>query len=168
VFKLDILCNAFLFTNRDGKARSGRYQFRPEAGEKFLSDVAAAQLNADRQPEPLPTNGPEPEPGDRPDSVSTTQPIGSGRPTTTTITPNTPQLRRFHGSVTLDARRLGRDASRIAEEVVQHLSSIVGADVRITLDIQANLAEGAGDKLVRDVTENCRTLKFTDFGFEEE
>jgi len=23
------------------------------------------------------------------------------------------------------------------------------------------------DKLVRDVTENCRTLKFTNFGFEE-
>jgi hypothetical protein len=34
--------------------------------------------------------------------------------------------------------------------------------------IQADLVEGAGDKLVRDVTENCRTLKFKDFGFEEE
>ena len=69
--------------------------------------------------------------------------------------------------MTLDARRLGRDASRIAEEVVQHLSSIVGADVQITLDIQAKLPENASDKLVRDVTENCRTLKFDDFGFEE-
>jgi hypothetical protein len=26
---------------------------------------------------------------------------------------------------------------------------------------------GAGDKIVRDVTENCRTLKFKEFGFEE-
>jgi hypothetical protein len=69
--------------------------------------------------------------------------------------------------VTLDARRLGRDASRIAEEVVQHLSSIVGADVQITLDIQAQLPEDASDKLVRDVTENCHTLKFDEFGFEE-
>ena len=69
--------------------------------------------------------------------------------------------------MTLDARRLGRDASRIAEEVVQHLSSIVGADVQITLDIQAGLPENASDKLVRDVTENCRTLKFDDFGFVE-
>jgi hypothetical protein len=71
------------------------------------------------------------------------------------------------GSVTLDARRLGRDASRITEEVVRHLSSIVGADVQITLDIQAELPENASDKLVRDVTENCRTLKFDEFGFEE-
>ena len=130
-------------------------------------DVAAAQFDAERQPDPVATNGPEPETGGGPDSVSTTQLTGTGRPTTRTITPSTPQLRRFHGSVTLDARRLGRDASRIAEEVVQHLSSIVGADVQITLDIQAGLPENASDKLVRDVTENCRTLKFDDFGFEE-
>jgi len=33
---------------------------------------------------------------------------------------------------------------------------------------ETSVADGASDKLVRDVTENCRTLKFTDFGFEEE
>ena len=31
-----------------------------------------------------------------------------------------PKPRRFHGSVTLDATRVGRDASRIAEEVIAH------------------------------------------------
>ena len=36
--------NAFLFTNAEGKARYGRYQFRPEAGSKFLTaDEAAAK-----------------------------------------------------------------------------------------------------------------------------
>ena len=34
--------NAFLFTNAEGKARYGRYQFRPEAGFKFLTDSEAA------------------------------------------------------------------------------------------------------------------------------
>jgi hypothetical protein len=29
------------------------------------------------------------------------------------------------------------------------------------------LPQSASDKLVRDVTENCRTLKFDDYGFEE-
>ena len=38
--------NAFLFTNRDGKARYGRYQFRPEAGAEFLSDQDAAKQPA--------------------------------------------------------------------------------------------------------------------------
>ncbi|MCA9235611.1 MAG: ATP-binding protein, partial [Planctomycetales bacterium] len=76
-------------------------------------------------------------------------------------------LDRFHGSVRLDALRLGRDASRIAEEVVQHLSGIVGAEVQVTLEMQVKLPEGASEKLVRDVTENCRTLKFDSYGFEE-
>ena len=34
--------NAFLFTNAEGKARHGRYQFRPEAGSHFLSAAEAA------------------------------------------------------------------------------------------------------------------------------
>jgi hypothetical protein len=43
-----------------------------------------------------------------------------------------------------------------------------GANVQITIDIDADLQDGAGDKLVRDVTENCRTLKLTDCWFEED
>ncbi|MGB9625312.1 MAG: Swt1 family HEPN domain-containing protein [Phycisphaerae bacterium] len=78
-----------------------------------------------------------------------------------------PALRRFHGAVRLDPVRLGRDASRIAEEVVQHLSGIVGANVEVTLEITAQLPDAASEKLVRDVTENCRTLKFETYGFEE-
>jgi hypothetical protein len=78
-----------------------------------------------------------------------------------------PQLRCFHGSLTIDPLRLGRDAAQIAEEVVQHLTRVVGARVEINLEIQAELTEGASEKLVRDVTENCRTLRFTSYGFEE-
>lgn len=78
-----------------------------------------------------------------------------------------PKLGRFHGSVLVDPLRLGRDAGRIAEEIVQHLTGLVGAKVEITIEIHAELPDGAGDKLVRDVTENCRTLKFTEYGFEE-
>ena len=125
-------------------------------------DAAAAQFDAERQSGPVATNGHEP--GHGPGSFSTTQLTGTGRSTTTTIAP---QLRRFHGSVKLDPQRLVRDASKITDEVVQHLSSIVGADVHVTLDIQVELPANASDKLVRDVTENCRTLKFDDFGFEE-
>ncbi len=59
-------------------------------------------------------------------------------------------------------------AGRIADEVIQHLTKLVGADVRVTLEIQAQLQDGASDKTIRDVTENCRTLRFDTFGFEEE
>jgi hypothetical protein len=43
-----------------------------------------------------------------------------------------------------------------------------GADVELTLEIHADLSEGAADNIVRTVTENCRTLKFIDHGFESE
>ena len=67
----------------------------------------------------------------------------------------------------LDALRAGRDASRITDEVIQHLTKLVGSDVEVTMEIQAQLPDGATDKMVRDVTENCRTLRFQTFGFEE-
>ena len=75
--------------------------------------------------------------------------------------------RRFQGSVHLDATRLGRDAGNIAQEVVAHLTGLLGAEVEITLEIQARIPEGAPDNVVRAVTENCRTLKFDNHGFEE-
>jgi predicted AAA+ superfamily ATPase len=102
-------------------------------------------------------------------STSSTRGMGTTRQSgerTGAVAPKT--LRRFHGSVPADPLRFGRDAVRIAEEVVQHLTGLVGSNVEITIEIQAHLAEPASDKLVRDVTENCRTLRFTDFGFEEE
>ncbi len=76
--------------------------------------------------------------------------------------------KRFHGSVALDSERVGRDAGRIAEEVISHLTGQAGAKVVVTLEIQAELPAGAPDALVRTVTENCRTLKFSNQGFEKE
>ncbi len=78
-----------------------------------------------------------------------------------------PKARRFHGVVELDATRLGRDAGSIAEAVVQHLSGLMDADVEITLEIHAEIPEGAPDNVVRIVTENCRTLRFKSYGFED-
>jgi hypothetical protein len=70
--------------------------------------------------------------------------------------------------VALDPVRAGADAGRIAQEVIAHLAAIPGARVQVTLDIEATASEGFGDKVVRIVTENCRTLKFSGHGFESE
>ena len=75
---------------------------------------------------------------------------------------------RFHGSVSLDATRTGRDAGRIADEVITHLAGLVGANVKVTLEIEADIPAGAPDHVVRTVTENSRTLKFDSHGFERE
>jgi uncharacterized protein len=78
------------------------------------------------------------------------------------------KLKRFHGTVVLDATRLGRDAGNVGEEIVQHLSALVGAEVEIIVEINAKIPDGAPDQVVRTVTENCNTLHFTNYGFEEE
>ena len=79
-----------------------------------------------------------------------------------------PKPKRFHGTVILDPARVGRDASRIGEEVIAHLSALVGATVKVTLEIDADIPQGAPDNVVRTVTENSRTLKFGSHGFEVE
>lgn len=76
--------------------------------------------------------------------------------------------KRFHGSVNVDPTRVGRDAGRIADEVISHLVGLMGSDVKVTLEIEAEIPTGAPDSVVRTVTENSRTLKFTSQGFEEE
>jgi len=75
---------------------------------------------------------------------------------------------RFYGTVTLDPTRVGRDAGRIAEEVIAHISGLVGAKVTVTLEVSAEVPAGVPDNVVRIVTENGRTLKFTSQGFEKE
>jgi hypothetical protein len=52
--------------------------------------------------------------------------------------------------------------------VVQHLTKLPGAKVEVTLEIRAEIPDGAPDSVVRTVTENCRTLKFSTHGFEKE
>ncbi len=76
--------------------------------------------------------------------------------------------KRYYGTVELDAGRVGRDAGQIAEEVIAHLSGLVGATVTVTLEIEAIAPEGVPENVVRTVTENSRTLKFTSHGFEKE
>lgn len=76
--------------------------------------------------------------------------------------------KRFHGTVALDPTRVGRDASRIADEVIAHLSGLVGAKVTVSLEVEAQIPSGVPDNIVRTVTENSRTLKFSSQGFEKE
>lgn len=78
------------------------------------------------------------------------------------------QPKRFHGTVSLDPTRVGRDAGQIAEEVIAHLTGLVGAKVSITLEVEAAVPSGVPEQVVRTVTENSRTLKFTSHGFEQE
>jgi hypothetical protein len=131
--------------------------------------IASVQLEADRVPRDDPagegrtsTNGGTKEVVSPPAGGT-----GGSGGTTVGLLPLRGSLRRFHGSVELDPIRIGNDASKIGVEILSNLAGIVGAEVQVTLDIQAVLPDGASEKLIRDVTENCRTLRFKEHGFEE-
>ena len=52
--------------------------------------------------------------------------------------------------------------------MIAHLSGLVGTTVKVTLEIEAEIPSGDPDHVVRTVTENGRTLKFTSQGFEKD
>ena len=103
-----------------------------------------------------------------PGCITTTTPATGGTTTPGGTPAEPPKPKRFHGTVQLDAQRVGRDAGTIAQEVISHLAGIIGADVKVTIEIDAIIPSGASEQIVRTVTENCRTLKFTSQGFEAE
>ena len=145
--------------------RAGQLVSLSEAAGLLVKPVVARrQIDAERSmpapggaPEVPGTGGESPVPGDGP------QPGG--------ISPQAPATERpirFHGTVDLDSARVGRDASQIADEIISLLYGLMGAEVTVTLEIQAKVPSGAPDNVVRTVTENARTLKFTSQGFERE
>jgi Predicted ATPase (AAA+ superfamily) len=82
--------------------------------------------------------------------------------------PQPRQISRYYGSVQLNERLMGTEASRIMDEIVQHLTSLNGAHVTVTLDIQATAPDGIPEKTIGTIKENGNTLHFTTSEFSEE
>jgi hypothetical protein len=134
------------------------------SNQSLIVKPAIAQAQIDREKKPEPVIEPE---------KIVSLPINPSDPSTTntsseTVSPPNPQPRRFYGNVELDALRMNRDASAIADEIVQHLTKLKEANVKITLEIEAEIPNGAPDDVVRTVIENCHTLKFNQQSFEDQ
>jgi len=127
------------------------------------SDVARTQVDSESKKTPV--TGPLPPTTGKDSKPSGYTIDGTQLPIPTPPPPALPT--RFHGTVTLDSARVGRDASRIADEIISHLTSLPGAMARITLEIDITIPNGIPEDRVRTVNENCNTLKFRSHGFEE-
>lgn len=129
-------------------------------------DIARKQIDAEQElvgsPPASQPAGTHPQPAERSGAATDSQLTSEGSVADSAI------LRRFRGSVELDPHRVGRDAGQIGDEIISHLSGLVGAKVKVTLEIEAETEGGVPDNVVRTVTENSRTLKFTYHGFERE
>jgi hypothetical protein len=76
--------------------------------------------------------------------------------------------KRFHAAVTLNSERVGRDAGKIADEVLSHLSALPDAKVKVTMEIEVEMPDGASEDVQRTVSENAGVLKFDSHGFERD
>jgi hypothetical protein len=92
----------------------------------------------------------------------------TSRPPTPAPSSTDTRPRRFYGTVQLNPTRVGRDASRVAEEVIAHLAGQADAEVTVTIEIEAKLPNGASEQLLRTVNENSQALKFKSHGFEND
>ncbi len=129
------------------------------------ADIVSIQLDAERV-EPIP--GDTTLPGVGAGAGGDLPPLLPGGNIPQNPDPRALKPRRFHGTVALDATRVGRDARKIAEKVIAHLVSLVGAKVTVTIEVSAEIPDGAPEQVVRTVTENSKSLKFTSHGFEIE
>jgi antitoxin component of MazEF toxin-antitoxin module len=144
---------------------------KPEVAQRqFDADTAATAMTIE-PPQVNNSEGREQKTGDgkqekRAKKQVTKEKTGTYDPLPISSHPVPPK--RFYGSIKLDALRLRRDAGQIADEVIQHFTSLVSAEVEITLEVQVSIPNGAPDNVVRTITENCRVLKFTSQEFENE
>ena len=89
---------------------------------------------------------------------------GVASPSTPPVAPNN---NHFYMSVKLDNTRVNRDINNYVQEIIQHLMSVDGANVELKLEVEVEAPNGIPSTTVRTVSENCRTLKVTDFGFDD-
>lgn len=74
--------------------------------------------------------------------------------------------KRFYGRASLEPVRMLRDLGEIAEAIVAQLDR-AGANVTISVEIEATTQDGFSDDVRRTVSENARTLKFQTHEFED-
>ena len=170
-------------------ASSGRYrglragqQLTPALdGLLVKAPIAAAQLAAESAAAvvgsvtryPLPLTNSQPADGsihEGPSSAGASAGAAAGAAADPTPEPAVAATgpKRFYASASLEPQRAVRDATTVIQEVIQHLTGLLGAEVTLTLEVSARIPDGAPEHVVRTVTENCRTLKITDYGFEKE
>jgi hypothetical protein len=108
----------------------------------IVASVASEQMlrEAGGRPPGVP---PEPQPGGPP--AEGVQPSAPGQPT------QTARPKRFFGTIRLEPARVGRDAGRVAEEVILHLAALPGANAEVILEIQIRAPDGIPESLVRTI-----------------
>jgi predicted AAA+ superfamily ATPase len=79
-----------------------------------------------------------------------------------------PRPRRFYAKIALDPNRPTPQVSNIAQSILSELDRVRGTRMKLTLDIDAETADGFPEDIESVVRDNAASLRITDFGFEGE
>ena len=137
--------------------------------EVYPSDYLVKVLNALKQlsqekQQPVSNGSNEAATGNSPENGGSTVNGNTDGSDTTSAMPISQT--RFFMSVKLDNTRVIRDLQKYLDEVISHLSATDNCDLNLTLEVSAIASEGFSQSTIRTITENCRTLRITDCGFD--
>jgi len=104
------------------------------------------------------TTGPAPAGGTKPETAGAT---GGVKPGGGISPPPAAKPRVYHGSATVSPMLARNELDTIAQEVIELLARDPTANVRVSIEITADFADGASDTLKRAVSANADTLGFT-------
>lgn len=127
--------------------------------------VAKAQHAKEKQKTEDPNSGTNVNPGGQ-QGGSAGNPAGNGATGGTGSTATDILNRHFFMSADIDPVRVNKVVSTYVDEIVRYLMQVDGATVELKLEVDVTAPSGIPTSTVRTVSENCKTLKITDFGFD--
>jgi len=162
----DLVCDSFAFAGRYDEAKKRYEGLRTTGGGGVdvdsMSVIVKPEIAANQQAAETTRSSPGAPP---------TFPRGAGDVATPGETTSTPpvapvRLRRYFATVSIDPDRASRDMGKVVEEVLQHLTTLPGGKVSLSLEIAADIPDGIPDETQRVIRENGTALKFRSQGFE--
>jgi len=128
----------------------------------LIEPGTAAAYDTANQPKPIPTP-----PGGSAAILQETPSrsiLAGPTPPRATLPPA--KAKSFHGNVTINATTAKMRLVEVAEEIIAALTADPSAEIKISVEIQANFPNGAQDQTKRAVSENAKTLGFKNADWE--
>lgn len=128
--------------------------------DSVIVKPAVAEAHRPAPAQPGPTGGPE-APGEKPPETEWQPTGGAPEPPPAEKKPT-----RFTGSVMISPDRPARDMHQIVEAIVEQLTTLPGSEVKLKLEIDAEVPAGLDRAKVRTLIENANTLGFVEKSLE--
>lgn len=93
-------------------------------------------------------------------------PDGQAADGASTTPPQEKRPTRFSGAVMISPERPARDIHQIIEAIVEQLTTLPGSQVKLRLEIEAEVPDGLERAKVRTLVENANTLGFVEKSLE--